>query len=141
MRYIEKYFILLNVGGIVYTLIELLYRGYSHISMYILGGLCFVFIGLINEAVENMSLLFQTILSDIIVLVLEYSFGYILNIKLKLNIWDYSNLPLNLHGQICLYFALMWIPLCIFGILLDDYLRYKIFHESKPKYHILPKFK
>ena len=37
------------IGGITYYLIEVMYRGYSFVSMMILGGICFLFIGDINE--------------------------------------------------------------------------------------------
>ena len=40
-----KYFILFGIGGIAYVVIELLWRGYSHWSMFALGGLCFLLIG------------------------------------------------------------------------------------------------
>ena len=46
---ILKYFTLFIIGGISYYFIEIIYRGYSHFSMIIVGGICFVLIGAINE--------------------------------------------------------------------------------------------
>ena len=43
-----KYLFLFAFGGVVYNVIELLYRGHTHWTMFILGGLCFVS-GLIME--------------------------------------------------------------------------------------------
>ena len=44
-----KYFVLENIGGIVYVIIELLYRGHSHWTMYLVAAISFILIGLINE--------------------------------------------------------------------------------------------
>lgn len=48
-RHFAKEAVLALIGGSIYVFIELVWRGYSHISMFILGGVCFVIIGLINE--------------------------------------------------------------------------------------------
>lgn len=48
-RLLNKYLFLFNVGGLLYILIELIWRGRSHWTMFLLGGICFVFLGLINE--------------------------------------------------------------------------------------------
>ena len=37
------------IGGFSYVIIELIWRAYSHISMFFVGGICFVIIGGINE--------------------------------------------------------------------------------------------
>lgn len=103
--------------------------------MFLLGGLCFVLIGLINEVIPwDMGIIWQGIIGSGIVTSLELIFGLILNVYLKLNIWDYSNLPFNFMGQICLYFSIAWIFLSLIAIVLDDYLRYWFFNEEKPHY-------
>lgn len=90
--------------------------------MFILGGLCFVLLGLINEIIPwNMPLLLQGIMgSAIIVTPLEFITGYIVNIQLGWNIWDYSSMPFNFMGQICLSFSILWIFISILAIILDD---------------------
>lgn len=134
-----KYLFLFLFGAIVYYLIEVLWRGYSYLSMGILGGICFVIIGLLNEHIffDNIGILYQMILSSGIITLLELISGIILNVLLDLNIWDYSNLPFNFMGQICLPFTLAWVLLSLIAIVVDDYLRYKFFNEPFPKYHIL----
>lgn len=42
----------------------------------------------------------------------EFLVGLIVNKKLKWGVWDYSNLPLNLMGQICPLYSFFWILLC-----------------------------
>ena len=132
-----KYLFLFLVGGAIYCVIELLYREYTHPSMYILGGLCFIVCGLFNEIFEwDTPLLIQMLLSSIAITDLEFITGIIVNLILHLNVWDYSNLPFNLLGRICLPFCIIWFFLSLIGIVLDDYLRYYFFNEEKPKYKL-----
>ncbi len=137
MRYI-KLFTLFIIGGLLYYCIELLYRGYSTWQMFFAGGVCFVLIGLINELFSwTMPLWIQGIIAALMVTIVEYVSGLVLNVWLKLNIWDYSNMPFNLQGQICLYFSLLWFVLGIGAIILDDWLRYWLFDEERPRYRII----
>ena len=130
-----KYLFLFVLGGSAYVGIEILYRGYSHISMFIVGGACFIFIGLINEVLDwETPVELQILYGLLFTLALEFISGCILNLWLGLGIWDYSNLPFNILGQICLPFAILWIPVIFVGIVLDDFVRYKIFKEEKPRY-------
>jgi uncharacterized membrane protein len=117
---------------------EMLFRGYSHISMFILGGICGIIIGGLNNWYSwDMSIIKQMFISGIIITILEYITGYIVNIKLKLNVWDYSNMPFNIDGQICLPFSIRWVCISLIGIVLDDWLRYILFDEEYKKYKII----
>ena len=49
MKQLLKYLFLFLVGGGAYFLIEIISRGYSHWTMFILGGICFITVGLLNE--------------------------------------------------------------------------------------------
>lgn len=133
-----KYPVLFAIGGACYMLIEILWRGYTHVTMFFLGGLCFVLIGFINEnyLTGNIPLLVQQIISCFIITTLELIFGLIFNIWLGLNIWDYSNLRFNFMGQICLRYSIFWFFLSLPAIVLDDYLRHKLFGEERPRYKI-----
>lgn len=123
------------IGGAIYVLIELVYRGYSHWTMFLLGGLCFVLIGGVNEYIPwEMPLWLQAGIGAVIITALEFICGCIVNLALGWNVWDYSNTPLNILGQVCLPFAIIWFAIAHFGIVLDDYLRYWLFKEEKPHY-------
>ena len=61
-RLLNKYLFLFNAGGLLYILIELIWRGRSHWTMFLLGGICFVFLGLINEVLPWQMPLWQQIL-------------------------------------------------------------------------------
>lgn len=130
-----KYVFLWLIGGGIYYGIEILYRGYSHYTMFILGGACFILIGLINEIMSwGTYIEWQILIGLTCVLVLEFLVGCAVNLWLGMGVWDYSNLPFNILGQICLPFALLWIPLVTLAIFLDDYIRYYILKEEKPRY-------
>ena len=133
-----KYIILFSVGAIIYYSIEMLYSGSSYWAMSILGGACFVAIGLINEVLSfKTPLLLQAFIGSVIVTILEFISGCVLNLWLGLKLWDYSSYAFNILGQVCLMFSIFWFFLSIGGIILDDYLRYWLFHEEKPHYRIL----
>ena len=133
MRFL-KHLILFVIGGVAYVCIELLARGFSHWTMFVVGGLCFFLVGAINEVTPKMALVKQMAISCVIITAIEFLSGCILNIGLGLDIWDYSDEFGNLFGQICLKHSCYWFLLSLVGIVLDDYIRYRLFQEPKPKY-------
>lgn len=130
-----KYLILFLLGGYVYYGIEILWRGYSHYSMIICGGICFIYAGLQNEQVEwDYPFWKQVLRVEAFILSAEFITGCIVNIWLGLNVWDYSGLPGNILGQTCPQFALLFLPLSAIAIVVDDFIRWKWFGEEKPRY-------
>lgn len=107
-------------------LFEIIWRGYTHWTMFIVGGLCGFLIGLINEKNKKMPLIKQCFISTLIVTVIEFISGCIINLYFNLNVWDYSTMPFNLFGQICLPYSLLWFLLSILVIKVDDLIRAKI---------------
>ncbi len=138
MKQLFKALFLWALGGSIYFGIEVLWRGYSHWTMFILGGLCFVLIGALNELYTwDMALISQMFLSSLVVTVLELITGLIVNRWLQWGVWDYSRMPYNFYGQICLLYTNLWFFLSLAGILLDDFIRWKLLKEEKPHYKIL----
>ena len=138
LKQILKLCILALIGGITYVLIELAWRGYSHISMFILGALCFVLLGGINEFLPwELGVVWQMLIGAGIVTILELIVGIVVNVWLGLEVWDYSNLPFNFMGQICLPFSFAWTLLSGVAIVVDDYLRYWLWQEDKPHYTLI----
>ena len=105
--------LLFFTGGVLYFLIEILWRGYSHISMFFCGGFCFVGIYLINRICRLSGCFIRWVLGAIFITISEFWCGVAVNLFLQLNVWDYSGLPLNLLGQVCLPFTMIWFLLCI----------------------------
>lgn len=127
--------ILIGIGGFLYILIELIFRGRTHWTMFIVGGVCFWLIGLINEKIPwDMPFWKQCIIGAVIVTTIEFVSGCVINLRLGWNVWDYSNLPFNVLGQICLPFSLLWVLISAVAIILDDYLRFWLYGEERPKY-------
>mgnify|MGYP003258250499 FL=1 len=129
--------VLCSIGGLLYVLCEFIFRGRSHWTMFLVGGLCFWLIGLINEVIPwEMPLWKQCIIGAVIITTVEFIAGCIINIGLGWQVWDYSGLPFNILGQVCLPFAVLWVVVAAVGIVLDDYLRYWIFRQEKPLYKL-----
>lgn len=121
-------------GGFLYCGIETLFRGYSHVSMLMAGGLCFILIGHIRK---DMSLISKMFLSVFIITFIELFTGILVNIMLGWNVWDYSEQQYNLLGQICLLFCNIWFFLSLPAILCYDYLCYWLMGGEKPNYKVL----
>ncbi|HBR04044.1 MAG TPA: hypothetical protein DD738_15705 [Ruminiclostridium sp.] len=134
-----KNLFLFAVGGGAFYLLEVFWRGYSHRSMLMVGGLCFLLIGQINEHMLtwNMLLLLQMGIAAVMVTGIELIAGFIFNVWLGLDVWDYSALPGNLWGQICPQYTAIWFLLSVTAILLDDYIRHWFFGEEKPGYKLI----
>ena len=135
MKAILKAIILMAVGGMLYALFEIGFRGYTHWTMIIVGGLCFYLIGLINEIITwKMKIWKQCLIGSLVVTAVEFVSGCIINLWLGWGVWDYSDMPFNILGQVCLPFSALWVLLSALAIILDDYLRYWLYHEEKPHY-------
>ena len=122
-------FITFGLGAFSYALIEILWRGHTHWSMMIAGGLCFLSFAKIAESCKR-RLLFKCLLGSIAVTVIEFVFGLVFNIILKKSVWDYSDKPFNLFGQVCLLFSVLWGLLGIIGIPLAGRIRRTLKHKN-----------
>lgn len=95
-------------GGALYNLIEIVWRGYTHWSMFLVGGACFHIMGRIQNSSKIKRVFSRCALCSAAVTVVEFVSGCIVNLALHLNVWDYSGIPLNLHGQVCLLYTVLW---------------------------------
>ena len=127
-----KYFTVFVSGALIYGFIEIMVRGYSHITMGLLGGMTMAAIHLSNDHRRaGMNFFLQVGLIAFFITSIEFISGEILNVRLGMNIWDYSDVPYNLDGQICLPFVGFWVILSAVGIAFDDFLRWKMFCADK----------
>jgi uncharacterized membrane protein len=134
-----KYLTLFLVGGAFYYALEVLFRGYSFLAMAGCGGLCFIICGVLNEKDRCMPLVLQMAIAAFGITAIEFVFGLVLNVWLDLGMWDYSNMPGNILGQICPQFMVLWFFLSAVGIILNDVIRWRFFGEEKPHYHLFKK--
>ena len=107
------YVILFVVCGCFYVVLELFWRGRSHISMALAGGSCLVLLYGVLTYFPALPLLVRAAVGALIITAVEFVTGAVVNVRMGLRVWDYSSLPYNCYGQICLYYSLLWMLLCV----------------------------
>ena len=108
---IERAALFLLVGGVGYGLLELLWRGRTHWTMLLLGGVCFLCIGAIRR--KGFSLPLRGLLCALAVTVLEFLTGCVVNLHLHWAVWDYSANRFQLLGQVCALYSFLWLLLSL----------------------------
>lgn len=106
-----KTILLFVLGGLAYVLLELMWRGWSHISMFLAGGSCFLLVGRLGQLRPRLPLLLRGLLGAVVITAVELLAG--LWINRAYGVWDYRDMPMNFHGQICLPFSLLWLPVSL----------------------------
>ena len=102
-----------GTGAIGYTGIEILRRGFSHWTIALTGGFCMLCLYGIQKRYRKMPFLLRCAAGALTITAAEFSVGCIVNRILHWKVWDYSDRPFNLLGQICPLFSLLWFLLCI----------------------------
>ena len=110
------------VGGSGYVGLEILWRGRSHISMFLAGGICFLLLGRIDRT--KLSPAGKCLLGSATITAVELLTGLLFNQDYR--VWDYRRMPGNFLGQICLCYSLLWIPVSFGAILLHRLLHNKL---------------
>ena len=111
-----KQFLRFCIGGLAYVGVELIWRGYSHISMFFAGGTCFLLLGKLRGCMGALAITQVELLTGLLV-------------NRQYTVWDYREAPLNFFGQVCLPFSLLWIPLSLVGMWMYDLLDNRLFHK------------
>ena len=106
---IGKGSVLFCLGGALYVGLEFLWRGFSHISMFLAGGLCFLLIGHLGEVKPRLPLPLRILAGAGIITMVELGTGLLVN--RNYTVWDYRGQPGNFLGQICPAFCLLWLPI------------------------------
>lgn len=110
MRTFLSYLLAALIGGFGYCLIEIIYRGRTHYSMFFAGVIVLSTFYFISNN-YSLPLWAKCLAGMIIITLIELVLGIVFNIILKEGVWDYSNVPLNFLGQICVPFSLIWFVL------------------------------
>ncbi|MGN1480542.1 putative ABC transporter permease [Porcipelethomonas sp.] len=100
-------------GCFVYSFLEIASRGFTHWTMTLTGGFVLTIIYEMHVRLKNTPLWQKCLLGSLIITSVEFTIGVIVNIVLNWHVWDYSDMPLNILGQICLPFTVLWFFLCI----------------------------
>ena len=138
MKRLSEYLFIWALGGTLYYTFEMFFRGFSHWTMFVLGGICAVFCvwqGLVLKWREPLWI--QIIRCTIFVIAGEFITGIVVNKWLRWQVWDYTDQPFQLFGQICAPFAIIFSGLCALGIIGGGYFVHLIYGEEKPDFHVL----
>lgn len=108
LKRVKQDAMLFSVGGIAYGIIEILWRHRTHWTMIITGGICFLTLFRIFLKFDKIKTISKCMIGSGIITAVELIVGCIVNLKLKMNVWDYSSIPLNLWGQICPLYSILW---------------------------------
>ena len=100
------------VGAACYGLIEILWRGYTHWTMLAAGGICLLMLYKVFGMLKGSNVIVKCLLGGLIITTAELVIGMLVNVELGLEVWDYSQMPLNLYGQICPLYSFFWSVLC-----------------------------
>ena len=111
---IWKQAVLFYLGGCAYMGLELLWRGRSHGSMFVAGGICFLLVGHLNHVRPKLPLLLRAVVGAGIVTMVELAVGLLCN--RSFDVWDYRNRAGNFLGQICPTFSILWIPVSLLAL-------------------------
>lgn len=124
MRISKKDSKIFATGVIGYVLIELLWRGRSHWTMAAAGGLSLLTVLKIFGKLKDCSIFLKALIGGGVITFIEFIFGVIFNLFLKMSVWDYSDMPGNFLGQICPKYSLLWCVLSFFISLFKKSLPY-----------------
>ncbi|MDD3401049.1 MAG: hypothetical protein PHT58_05420 [Eubacteriales bacterium] len=115
------YLVAFALGACIYVLIEIFWRGRSHWTMAVAGGLCLLLLCGPYRQLTSTPLIFSCIFGGLLITSIEYIVGFIVNLKLGWGVWDYSSVKYNYQGQICLRYSIIWIFLCAPAYFLLDF--------------------
>ena len=124
---IAEFAIIYTIGAVGYCALELIWRGYSHWTMTVTGGICFLAVYLIENTMRKSSLISKCAVSALVITSAEFLVGCIVNLLLGWRVWDYSDLPFSIMGQVCLGFFFLWFLLSFPALLLSKVISEKVF--------------
>lgn len=104
------------IGGGAYVGLEFLWRGYSHISMFAAGGICFLLLGRLAKA----PWILRIALGPVVITGVELAMGLLVNRSYQ--VWDYRAIPGNFLGQICPTYTILWLPVSLTAMAIYPYL-------------------
>lgn len=114
---VGKYIIIFGLGAFIYGAVEVIVRGYTHWTMALTGGAVMALFMLINRS-RDVNILLRCLLGALVITSLEFAVGAVVNLGLGWDVWDYSEKPFNIMGQICPLFTLGWFALSLPGFML-----------------------
>ena len=122
----KEYAVIFLLGGVIYSAVEVVTRGFTHWSMTIAGGICLMIIYHHFLTHPDDGILSHCLFGMITITSVEFVFGVIFNMILGWNVWDYSNMYLNFMGQICPSFSAAWFLISVPAVMICEAVRSRI---------------
>lgn len=116
----HEYIFMYSAGSVIYAATEYLFRGYTHWTMVITGGICSAIIHFENKKLRKKKLLLRGFVGALTITAAELLVGVVVNILLHWNVWDYSSKFLNFQGQICPLFSFFWFLISMPAIFISN---------------------
>ena len=130
LKKIKEYSFIYCLGAVLYSGIEIAFRGFTHWTMALTGGLAYLLIYITSFRIKAKGIFVRCLSGCGIITALEFIVGCIVNRKLHMNVWDYSQRPGHILGQICPLFSLIWFLLSIPAVLLSFFIKSKLFSDG-----------
>lgn len=123
MPVFKKILTVFSLGAVCYSVMEILWRGYTHWSMSCAGGICLCGIYTVNDKMQKGGKFGKCAVCTALITAVEFIFGVIFNLALRMHIWDYSRFKFNILGQICLLYSILWFIVSFPALKMCDYLK------------------
>ena len=104
--------VLFLLGGGAYVILEILYRGYSAVSMFFAGGVCFLGLGRVRKG--PFGVMGRAVRGALFITAVELAAGLLVNRDYQ--VWDYRHQWGNFLGQVCPLFTAVWVPVAAVGM-------------------------
>lgn len=107
-------------GSAGYGLLELIWRGYTHWSMILTGGVIFTAMAPVRRILQHPTWVESGLTGAMLITITEFMVGRIVNLRYHLQVWDYSKEVGNWKGQICMKYMVLWGLLSIPAMALSE---------------------
>ena len=116
-----EYISMFCIGAVCYGLLEIIWRGHTHWTMVLTGGVCVMILHWSNMRNYYKSLWVKCAYGSMYITMVEFAVGWLVNIQMDMNVWDYSDQFMNIMGQVCLLYSIFWYLLTIPTVFLSNY--------------------
>lgn len=143
IKYLISFLFIYTLSGLAYYLVEILYRGYSHWTMFVCAGICGLGLALINDGGYRFETDYriQVMSGAALCTFLNFIAGKLFNSTYA--IWDYRGMLGTLRifdDQVNLFFVGLWVIVTAIAIPVLDWIQWQLEIGSKPYYRIGKKY-
>ncbi len=128
---VKKILTVFTIGATLYAVIEILWRGFTHWTMMIAGGISLCGIYGINGALCKKRIISKCALCSLLITLIEFICGVVINIFFKLDVWDYSSKRFNILGQICPLYTFFWFLLSMPAVMVCNFIKGNLFENME----------